>query len=291
MYYIIDGKTFNLENQSMDMLFEAIRDKFKFAYDFLYLQKKELIIADIDLCEKILDNKDVKETLLVSTDYDLKMYMYSLLNALITPTDINDLILGLETDTYNDGSITTNGGDFSCEELSYENDAVIVSLSNVDADNLLKKIKKNNEIIEKNFYIISSETQYYLINSIVNENLLKDFFNSFDNVSFLEKSRVEDWSSITKKERLKILFTFYKESQYIISNQFQLLGKPPGIRGKRVEKIDNVLDSCYEYRILNPNYRVYFIKKSGTIIILLGRLKKENKMTTHVKMQIKTIGG
>ena len=288
MYYILDGKTLNLENLSADETISLIRYKFQFAYDFLYLEQKEQIIADLEVCKKVLENNILQDLVSSSNDYDLICYWYFLQDAIIYPDKLDDLKIGNETDFYDDTVDVVNGEGFSCEELCYENNATAVKFCDIQVENLVKKITKNHQET-KEIFQVSCVSEYYLVKSVSSSEFLVDFFNSFSSVKCLKNSRIENWSSLTAKQRRRVLSTFYKEVNHIVNGEFHMLGRPPGRSGERIFKIPEVIHNCYEYRILNPNFRIYFLMETGQVIILLGRLKSETSLTEAIKLRLKSI--
>lgn len=288
MYYILDGKTLDLENLNADEIISLIKYKFEFVYDFLYLGQKQQIVADLEVCKKILENTMIQDVVSSSNDYDLIYYWYFLLDAIICPDKLDNLKLGNETDFYCDGVVEVKGENFSCEELCYENKAIAVKFCDIHIEDLVKKITKNSQETREVFQV-TCVTEYYLVKSVFSSAFLVDFFTSFSCVKCLKNSRIEDWDSVTEKERRRILSTFYKEIKYIVSGQFHMLGRPPGKRGERIVKIPEVIHNCYEYRILNPNFRIYFLLETGQVIVLIGRLKSENSLTEAVKQRIRSI--
>jgi len=288
--YIIDGKTLNLNYTDTTINLNQIIQQFSFTYEFLIMEKRKKVYADAIICERLLDNQEFKQLLCTPLfDYDEVAYVFSMLDKIVEPLYIPNLCCGSSEDKYFIDDIVIQGDNLSCEELSYENNLSIVSLTDINEDAISKIIAKNSySDFSKEIYYISSKSPYYLINNILSDSFQLEFFLSFPNVFLKNNTSIYDWNSITKRDRKTILSTFSKEIEHIINNNFSALGHTPG-NGNRIENLSNILSNCYGYRILNPNYRIYFLKEKDNVVILLGRLKRENQITEHVKSRIRSI--
>ena len=291
MNYVIDGTSYILEENNQQAL-EFLRNRLRFMHELLFLKNHDRVISDFGFSEKVLDNEDVKSTLLMVSDYDEKNMLLYALHYILQITDFEDLgsipHSGTSTDQYRFNNQTYRGEDLSFVELAYENDWDVLSLNPINIDNIKGDILKNRTD-DKSIFIISSEKQYYLHKSVRGTLCDLRFYQSFDNVLCADHCQIDDWDSLSLVERLKVLSTFYKEIEHVINNNHSQIGRRPGRNQSRLENLNEIVSGCVGYRLANPNYRIYFLKKSGQVTILLGRLKRENEITASVKNKIRSI--
>lgn len=275
MAYILNSNTISFDDEYTDEFFAQLKEALSFPYENLCIQSKEQIIKDY-LFEEQTSKEDFINTL-YSHDYDISQYIMLMLSSFLSITDIPEASCGIQSDIYNYGGNQYNGDLFSFVELAYENDWCIISAKPVEVDNVVTKIIKNATEL-KNIYEISDSKQFYLVKSLDNESFLGSYLSSFDNVYCVQNCLFENWDSINATGKLKILSTYHKEISHVIHNEFDKLGHFPGRNSNRVEKIN---DNLFEYRLANPNYRIYYTRKEDKLIILLCMLKKRGKISTN----------
>lgn len=291
MNYVIDGTNYVFEKNNQHNL-EHLRNRLKFIHQFLFLEQHDRAIADSSFNEKILDNDEAKTALLEVSDYDQKNMLLYAFHYILEVTDFEEIgatpCSGTSTDEYSLNDQIYNGGELSFAELAYENDWNVISLNDLNVDQIKGTVLKNRDD-SKNIFSISCEKQYYLCKSVSDKLCDLRFYQSFDNVSCVHNCEISDWTSLSSIERFKVLSTFYKEIDFIIKNDYSQVGRCPGKNPNRVESLSQIVKNCFEYRLLNPNYRIYFLKKSGQVVILFGRLKREAEITNAIQNKIKSL--
>lgn len=275
MKYVLNSDSIPFTDKYTDEFFTQLKEMLSFPYEDLYIQSQEQIVKDF-IFEEQTDKEDFIDAL-CSHDHDISQYILLMLSSFLTITDIPEASYGVKSDIYSYGDNQYNGDHYSFVELAYENDWCIVSAEPVDINNVVTRITKN-ATESKNIYEISDFKQFYLVKSLDNENFLGSYLSSFDNVYCTQNCLFENWDSINTTGKLKILSTYHKEINHVIHNEFHKLGHFPGKNSNRVEKINNNL---FEYRLANPNYRIYYTRKDENLIILLCMLKRRGKISTN----------
>ena len=133
---------------------------------------------------------------------------------------------------------------------------------------------------------IYNEKQLLLNYCLKCDDFLGEYVSAFDNVFCSQNNSFDDWSSLGFEQRFKVLSMFYNEITYILRKEFSKLSRYPGKNKNRVEKIE---DGLFEYRIDNPNYRLYFMRDKEKLIVLMGILKKSNCIAKKVKEKLKNL--
>lgn len=268
MVCVTNGNTINTNYEYSPEFFYKLREQLYFAFDVMHVERNATIVKDIVFEEKFGNQKFLNA--LNAQDYDTRGYLQLILDSFASITDVDETICGEATDVYSINDQQFVGDQYTFAELAYENNWYIISFLPVEMGNLTVKIDKNS-IDTKEMYNICNTSQLLLCNSLKNDIFLGEFYSSFDCVYCSEKYSFEDWASLSHDKRLKVLSTFYSEITYIVHNQFQKLKRFPGKNPSRVEKIGNDL---FEYRIANPNYRIYYTRDSDKLILLKGMLKR-----------------
>lgn len=267
MYYVVNGDTINFSEPYDGEFFKKLKDALSFPCEDLRNSMRKKIVKDITTEDKI-GKQEILDALLLQ-DYDIQGYIYSLLDSLLSVTDVPNIVCGTTSDSYCVNDANYRGDEYSFAELAYENDWGIVSLSEVSPEEIFIKIIKN-DVNSKTINIASELKQVYLSEAINNDSFLGRFFTSFDQVFCVRNCNFNNWKSINEAERQKILITFYKEIAHVLHNEFDKLGHFPGRNSNRVEKIN---DGLFEYRLSNPNYRIYYTRVDSNLVILLTLLK------------------
>ncbi len=275
MYYVLNGNTIDINEPYDSDFFNKLKDDFYFPYEVLRVSNRQSIVKDIET-EKKIANQELVEALSLQ-DYDIQGYIWSMLDSLLSVTDVPDIVCGTTKDSYCIDSIYYQGDQYSFAELAYENNWHIVSTTNVAVENLVTKVVKNS-ICNKTIYQVSNLMQVYLARATYDEQFLGQYFTSFDQVFCVKNCRFENWSSIDEIGRQKVLTTFYKEIEHVVHNEFHALGHFHGRNSNRVEKIN---DDLFEYRISNPNYRIYYTRENDKIVILLTLLKTRSNISVN----------
>ncbi len=275
MYYVLKGKTINITEQYDNNFFNQLKDDFYFPYEVLHVLEHKNIVKDIEAEERV-GSQELIEALLLQ-DYDIQGYIWTMLDSLLSVTDVPDIICGTTSDSYYVDGINYQGDNYSYAELAYENDWCVVSMSNIKVEDIITKIVKNDNV-GKNIYQVSNLTQMYLAKAINDVSLLEKYFTSFERVSCVQNCAFENWTSINELGRQKILTTFYKEIKHVVHNEFDKLGHFPGRNSNRVEKIN---DDLFEYRLSNPNYRIYYTRVDDKLVILLTLLKDRSDISKN----------
>ena len=116
-----------------------------------------------------------------------------------------------------------------------------------------------------------------LSKSLKDETYLSKYFCAFENVYCTKNCNFDNWNSLNEAERFRVLSIFLKEIVHVLYNEFSKLGRFPGRNSNRVEKIN---DNLFEYRISNPNYRIYYSRFENKLIILKTLLKRRQSIST-----------
>lgn len=235
--------------------------------------------------EEKLSNCDFIDAL-SAQDYDIQNYLWSMLTSILSVTDVPGVFCGTESDLYSFGGRQYLGDQYSFVELAYENEWPIVSLKPVDLENISSVVTKNGDS-PKTVYSVCDLSQLYFIKALTNGQYLGEYFTSFDKVYCVRNCTFDHWDSVHATGRFKVLATFYREIRHIVHNEFDKLGRFPGRKANRVEKIN---DNLFEYRIANPNYRIYYTRKEDKIVIVLSALKRRGNISASMMnnlMQLK----
>lgn len=272
MCCIINSNTINVGEEYTADFFVDLKKKFYFSYEVLHLKEHEQIVKDMDLEEKLSDY-DLFNALLLQ-DYDVQNYILAILDAFLSITDISEAAFGTQDDIYSYEGKEYKGDQYSFVELAFENNWNVISLKDIDLDRMSSLVLKNGKE-NKKIYNICNITQWYLTKSLICEHFLEKYFSSFDKVYCIQNC-ANDWASINISQRLKILSTFYREVEYVVHNELNKLGHFPGKNTNRVEKIN---DNLFEYRLSNPNYRIYYTRKNEKLVIILCMLKRQGKIS------------
>lgn len=271
MYYVLNGETIDIPSEYTAEYFDGLYSTFSTIVKLLN-DNGDLIVKDI-VADERLDNQSFRKALFAQ-DYDMQWYLYSVLDKLLSVLDIINIATGQTTDCYMCNGQNYVGDEYSFAELCYENNYSALSLKEVDIDSFWIKIKKNKNDGKK-ISQISNPSQYYLNRSIKDSAFLLGYFSSIKNVACVDNCSFNDWDSITETERFKVLSTFYREATYILNMELDKLGHFNGKNRNRVEKINVKL---FEYRISNPNYRIYYTRRKEKLIIIHTILKKTAKI-------------
>lgn len=274
MKYVLNSSTITFNDEYTDEFFAELKEKLQFPYEVLLLGNNETIVKDM-----LLDDKTSNEDFINAVnlqDYDVRQYVSLMLSSFLSIFDVSDINYGTTNDYYFFKGIKYSGDQYSFVELAYENDWCIISLEPIQLDCLVDKAIKNGSE-NKKIYEISDSTQFYLEKSLNSENSLGRYFSSFEKVYCVKNCSFFNWSSIEKTGRFKVLSTFYREIEHVIHNEFDKLGHFPGRNSNRVEKIG---DNLFEYRLSNPNYRIYYTRRDDNFVILLSMLKKRGKISS-----------
>ena len=271
MYYVLNVETIDIPSEYTEEYFDCLYSTFSNIVELLN-NNGDLIIKDI-VADERLDNQSFREALLAQ-DYDIQGYLYSFLNNLLSVLDVDNLVTGQTTDCYMCNGQNYVGDEYYFAELCYENNYSVLSLKEVSIDSFWIKIVKNKNG-DKKVSQVSNSSQYYLNRAISDSAFLLRFFSSIKNVACIENCSFNDWDSITETERFKVLSMFYKEATHILNMELDKLGHFKGKNKNRVEKIN---DNLFEYRISNPNYRIYYSRRTGKLIIIFTILKKTAKI-------------
>lgn len=274
MYYVLNGNTIDISEPYDSNFFNQLKDDFYFPYEVLRVSNHKSIVKDIET-EKKIGSQELVDALLLQ-DYDIQGYICAMLDSFLSITDVPNIVCGTTSDSYSIDSDDYQGDQYSFAELAYENNWCIVSNSNVEVEDMVTKIVKN-DVCNKTRYKVSNLTQVYLAKAVNDENFLGKYFTSFDRVFCVRNCTFDNWTSINETGRQKILTTFYKEIEHVIHNKFGKLGHFHGRNTNRVEKIN---DNLFEYRISNPNYRIYYTRADDKLIILLSLLKDRSDIST-----------
>lgn len=275
MAYILNSDTISFTGEYTEGFFSQLKEILIFPYEDLLIQCKEQIVKD--LIFEAQTSKDDFINALFSHDYDISQYIMLMLTSFLSVTEIPEVNCGVQNDIYNYRGNQYKGDQYSFVELAYENDWCVISSKPVELDKIVTKITKNETEIKK-MYEICDLKQFYLVKSLDNEIFLGNYFSSFDSVYCVQNCLFDNWDSIDITGKLKILSTYYKEIHHVIHNEFDKLGHFPGKNSNRVEKIN---DDLFEYRLANPNYRIYYTRKEDKLIILLCMLKKRGNISIN----------
>lgn len=275
MNYVLNGKTINFGETYDNVFFEKLKDALHFPCEILRKSMHKKIIKDI-ITEDKIGSQEIFDALLLQ-DYDIQCYIWSLLDSLLSVTDVPDIIYGATNDSYRINDDYYRGDEYSFAELAYENNWAIVSFSDVAAEEIFTEITKN-DVDSKTINVASELKQVYLIEAISEGAFLGRFFTSFDRVFCVRNCNFNDWDSIPKSGKQKVLITYYKEIEHVIHNEFDKLGHFHGRNTSRVLKIN---DNLFEYRVSNPNYRIYYTRANDNIVILLTLLKDRSDISTN----------
>lgn len=275
MYYVLNGNTISISESYDGAFFEKLKDTLYFPCEVLCKSMHKKIVMDFNAEDKI-GSQAILDALLLQ-DYDIQGYIYSLLGSLLTVTDVPDIVCGTTCDSYCANDVNYCGDEYSFAELAYENNWGIVSLAEVSPEETFIKITKN-DVDSKTINIASELKQVYLSEAINNDSLLGRFFTSFDKVFCVRNCNFNDWKSINETGKQKVLITFYKEIEHVLHNEFDKLGHFPGRNSNRVEKIN---DDLFEYRLSNPNYRIYYTRVDDKLVILLTLLKDRSNISKN----------
>lgn len=275
MCCVINSNTINIGEEYTADFFMDLKNKFYFSYEILHLKEHAQIIKDMDLEEK-LSNDNLFNALLLQ-DYDVRNYILTILDVLLSITDISETAFGTQDDVYSYEGKEYKGDQYSFVELAFENNWNIISFEAINLDNMSSLVIKNGRENKKIFNLCNI-TQWYLLKSLTCEQYLEKYFSSFDKV-YCIKNCANNWEDINNSQRLKILSTFYREVEYVVHNKFNKLGHFPGKNTNRVEKIN---DNLFEYRLSNPNYRIYYTRRDENLVIVLCMLKKQGKISKTI---------
>ncbi len=275
MNYVLNGDTINSSEPYDGEFFEKLKDALYFPCEVLRNSMHKKIVKDIATEDKI-GNQEILDALLLQ-DYDMQGYIRSLLDSLLSVTDVPDIVYGVTSDSYCINGVDYRGDEYSFAELAYENNWGIVSFSDVATEEIFAKITKNG-VNSKIINVASELKQVYLAEAVNNDNFLGKFFASFDRVFCVRNCSFNDWGSIHEPEKQKVLITYYKEIEHVVHNEFDKLGHFPGKNSNRVEKIN---DGLFEYRLSNPNYRIYYTRVDDKIVILLTLLKNRTDISKN----------
>ena len=275
MNYVLNGDTIIFGESYDSVFFEKLKDALYFPCEVLRKSMHRKIVKDITTEDKI-GNQEIFDALLLQ-DYDMQGYIWSLLDSLLSVTDVPEIVYGGTSDSYCINDVIYRGDEYSFAELAYENNWGIVSFSDVAAEDIFTKITKNNVNI-KTINVASELKQVYLAEAVNNGNFLGRFFTSFDRVFCVRNCNFNDWDSIHETGKQKVLITYYNEIEHVVHNRFDKLGHFHGKNPSRVLKIN---DELYEYRISNPNYRMYYTRIDDKLIILLTLLKNRSDISTN----------
>ena len=268
MVCVTNGNTINTNCEYTSEFFSGLREKLYFAYDVMRVQRNVTIVKDITAEDKF-GNEDFLNAL-YRQDYDLIGYLSLMLDSFVSISDIDEVLCGVPTDGYDVDNQHFVGEEYTFAELAYENDWCVLSFEPVDIEAVTIKIAKNSANVKKAYYI-SNIKQFLLCASLKDDTILGEFYSSFDDVYCSIYCSFENWDSLTIDKRFKVLATFYDEIIHIVNNQFQNLRRFPGNNQSRVERIRNNL---FEYRIANPNYRIYYTRDNNKIVLLKCMLKR-----------------
>lgn len=275
MYYVLKGNSIDIDKPYDSDFFNKLKDDFYFPYEILRIANNKNIVMDMETESKIRSQELVDALFL--QDYDIQGYIQSMLDSFLSVTDIPAINYGSPSDVYSVDGISYQGDQYSFAELAYENNWYIVSVTNIEVEDMITKAVKN-DVSNKTIYILSNITQVYLAKAINDEGFLGEYFTSFDQVFCVKNCTFGNWTSVNKIGRQKILTTFYKEIKHVIHNEFDKLGHFPGRNSNRVEKIN---DNLFEYRLSNPNYRIYYTRINDKLVILLTLLKDRTDISTN----------
>ncbi len=278
MYYVLNGSTVDVNNIYNEDFFNKLKEDLSFPYEISRAPNKGIVVKDF-IAEEKLDNHELINSLWGLDDYDLMSCVGYQLDSLVSITDIQEACYGTENDIYFVENIDHQGGQFGFAELSYENNWNVISLKSTTIDDLDLNITKNG-VYTNELYQLSDLTQFYMVEAIAEENLMGRYFSSFDRVYCVQNCTFNNWDSLSKLDRKKVLTLFYKEIYYVIHNEFDKLGHYPGKNPNRLEKID---DNLFGYRISNPNYRIYFSRKREYLGIVACMLKDRGDISSSVK--------
>ena len=274
MHYVIKGSTINSNREYSEDFFYNLMEQLKFSYDIIRVEMDDKVVKDI-IAEEMLGNKEFLDALWVQ-DYDVQNYLRIILDSFLSVTDVDGVNSGERTDMYSTDDEKFIGGEYAFAELAYENNWNVISFEYVEVHDMIKPITKNS-INQKKIYHICNKSQLLLCKSLDNDMLLPKYCCSFEDVYCVKSCNFDDWDSLRNRERFKVLSLFYKEIGYVIHNEFSKLGHFPGENSNRVEKIN---DNLFEYRIANPNYRMYYSRDENKLIILKGMLKDRQTIST-----------
>ena len=275
MNYVLNGNTINFGETYDNVFFEKLKDALHFPCEILRKSMHKKIIKDI-ITEDKIGSQEILDALLLQ-DYDIQCYIWSLLDSLLSVTDVPDIIYGTTNDSYRINDDCYRGDEYSFAELAYENNWGIVSFSDVAAEEIFTEITKN-DVDSKTINVANELKQIYLIEAVSEGDFLGRFFTSFDRVFCVRNCNFNDWGSIPISGKQKVLITYYKEIEHVIHNEFDKLGHFHGRNTSRVLKIN---DNLFEYRVSNPNYRIYYTRADDNIVILLTLLKDRPDISTN----------
>ncbi len=274
MYYVTKGSTIDTHFENREDLFCDLMGELKFSYDTICLEMDERVVKDI-VAEDKLSNEEFLDALFTQ-DYDVQNYLRLILDSFLSVTDVVGANCGEATDIYSVDNEDFAGDQYTFAELAYENNWNVVSFNRVEADKMIETITKNSSNGKKIYYI-SDKSQFLLYKSLNCDTFLTKYCSSFENVYCVRNCSFDNWDSLSETERFRVVSVFFKEIGYVIHNEFSKLGRFPGRNSNRVEKINNNL---FEYRISNPNYRIYYSRNEEKLIILKGLLKRRQDIPT-----------
>ena len=249
-------------------------EQLKFSYDIIRLEMGDKVVKDI-IAEEKLGKQEFLDAL-CTQDYDVQNYLRIILESFLSVTDVGGVNSGERTDLYSTDDEKFVGGEYTFAELAYENNWNIISFDCVEMEYMIKQVSKNS-INAKKVYHIYNRKQLLLCKSIDNYTFLPKYCCSFEDVYCVKNCSFDDWNSLSETKRFKVLSLFYKEIGYVIHNELSRLGRYPGRNSNRVEKIN---DNLFEYRISNPNYRIYYSRGGNKLIVLKAMLKDRQTIST-----------
>jgi len=244
-----------------------------------YITKNEMVVyIDYEFKDKVLDRitNICIETYLKNRD--LFTRIRSLIDRCLLFDEIDDLKHGNIEDIYVFDDVSINGGQLSFLEFAYENNLILLSLSDKQ-EKVFEIIKKNN--IPKEIRSIETVFELLILLSLKNDKYLELFFKRH-NFKCSDKMIFDGWNELEDDMALKVLRTFNKEAQDLSNRRWDRLGK------SRIEKLPELNDKLYEYRINLPSnciFRIYFIYKED-VFIVRGLLKKSMKISNDMKGKI-----
>lgn len=274
MYYVTKGSTINTNCAYSEDFFYNLMEQLKFSYDIIRLEMGDKVVKDI-IAEEKLGKQEFLDALF-SQDYDVQNYLRLILDSFLSVTDVVAANAGRGTDIYSADDEKLVGDQYTFAELAYENNWNVISFYCVEVDEMVRPIAKNS-IGQKKIYYICNRSQLLLCKCLDNNTFLPKYCCSFEDVYCVRNCGFGDWDSLQERERFKVLSLFYKEIGYVIHNEFNKLGHFPGDNSNRVEKINNNL---FEYRIANPNYRIYYSRGGNKLIVLKTMLKDRQTIST-----------
>lgn len=274
MYYVTKGDSITTHCEHSEDFFCKMLEQLKFSYDVVQCEMNDRVVKDI-VAEEEFSNEEFLEAL-SSQEYDTQNYLILVLDSFLSITDVDSIICGDADDRYSVDDEEKFGDQYTFAELAYENEWNVISFDCVNVDNMVKTITKNSHN-RKKVYNISDRSQLLLSKSLKDETYLSKYFCAFENVYCTKNCNFDNWNSLNEAERFRVLSIFLKEIVHVLYNEFSKLGRFPGRNSNRVEKIN---DNLFEYRISNPNYRIYYSRFENKLIILKTLLKRRQSIST-----------